>query len=247
TLDGLLLITRTLIAMIPQDDLFVVDVLFRVENYGEISWLPQDVVFPLPGGFKAPTVREPKADGRFEPAGDTGVKLAGTLAPGQHDLMFRFHLPTEGRSNLAFDFPTTLNTGMVRVILESSPTMQLEVSGFPEPEESRNQQGQRRLIAGRDFIGEKVRAPDAIEVKISGIPTPPKGRTVAVALASVLALGGLAQAFGRKRSATATRSDLSKEDRDRASELILEELISLEQAFQQGAIGRKTHEQAKRQ
>lgn len=247
TLDGLLLITRTLIAMIPQDDLFVVDVLFRVENYGEISWLPQDVVFPLPEGFKALTVREPKADGRFEPAGDTGVKLAGTLAPGQHDLMFRFHLPTEGRSNLAFDFPTTLNTGMVRVILESSPTMQLEVSGFPEPEESRNQQGQRRLIAGRDFIGEKVRAPDAIEVKISGIPTPPKGRTVAVALASVLALGGLAQAFGRKRSATATRSDLSKEDRDRASELILEELISLEQAFQQGAIGRKTHEQAKRQ
>ena len=247
SLDGLLLITRTLIALIPQDNMFVVDVLFRVENYGEVSWLPQNVVIPLPDGFKALNVREPEADGHFEPEGDTGVKLAGTLAPGQHDLMFRFHLPTEGRSDMAFHFPTSLNTGMVRVILESSPTMRLEVPGFPEPEESRNQDGQRRLIVGRDFLSEKVRAPDDIEVKISGIPTPAAGRTVAVALAAAIALGGLAQAFNRKRTATPVRSDLSKEDRERASELILEELIALEQAFQQGSIGRKTHEQAKRQ
>jgi hypothetical protein len=247
TLDGMLLLTRTLIALVPQDNLFVVDVLFRVENYGEVSWLPQNVTFPLPEGFKALTVRESKADAHFEPDGDAGVKLVGTLAPGQHDLMFRFHLPTEGQPDLAFKFPTSLNTGMVRVILESSPTMKLEVPGFPEPEETRNQEGQRRLIAGRDFVGEKVRAPDDIQVKISGIPTPAAGRTVAVALAAAIALGGLAQAWTRKRHATPVRSDLSKEDRERASELILEELISLEQAFQQGSIGRKTHEQAKRQ
>jgi hypothetical protein len=247
TLDNMLVLTRTLIAMVPQDNMFVVDVLFRVENYGEVSWLPRDVVFPLPEGFKALTVREAKADGRFEPEGDTGVKLVGTLAPGQHDLMFRFHLPTDGEPALSFKFPTSLNTGMVRVILESSPTMHLEVPGFPEPEESRNQQGQRRLIAGRDFIGEKARAPDDIQVKISGIPTPAAGRTVAVVLAGAIALGGIAQAFGRRRSASPVRSDLSKEDRERASELILEELIALEQAFQQGTIGRKTHEQAKRQ
>jgi hypothetical protein len=247
SLDGLLVLTRTLIALVPQDNLFVVDVLFRVENYGEISWLPQNVTFALPPGFKALTVREGKADGHFEPDGDTGVKLVGTLAPGQHDLMFRFHLATEGQSALSFKFPTSLNSGMVRVILESSPTMQLEVPGFPDAEESRNQQGQRRLIAGRDFVSDKVRAPDDIQVKISGIPTPAAGRTVAVALAAAIALGGIAQAWSRKRAAAPMRSDLSKEDRERASELILEELISLEQAFQQGSIGRKTHEQAKRQ
>jgi len=247
SLDGMLVLTRTLIALVPQDNMFVVDVLLRVENYGEVSWLPQNVTFPLPEGFKALTVKEPNGDGHFEPDGDTGVKLAGTLAPGQHDLMFRFHLPTEGRSDMSFRFPTSLNTGMVRVILESSPTMRLALPGFPEPDESRNQDGQRRLIAGRDFLGEKVRAPDDIEVKISGIPTPAAGRTVAVALAAAIALGGMAQAFSRKRSASPARSDLSKEDRERASELILEELIALEQAFQQGSIGRKTHEQAKRQ
>jgi hypothetical protein len=247
TLDDMLVLTRTLIALVPQDNMFVIDVLFRVENYGDVSWLPQNVVFPLPEGFKALNVRESKGDARFEADGDTGVKLVGTLAPGQKDLMFRFHLPTEGQPALAFNFPTSLNTGMVRVILESSPTMRLELPGFPDPEETRNPQGQRRLIAGRDFISEKVRAPQDIQIKISGIPTPAAGRTVAVVLAGAIALGGIAQAFGRKRSASPVRSDLSKEDRERASELILEELISLEQAFQQGSIGRKTHEQAKRQ
>jgi hypothetical protein len=247
SLDGLLLLTRTLIAIVPQDNMFVVDVLLRVENYGEVSWLPENVVFPLPTGFKALNIRDPKADGHFEPSGDDGVKLVGTLAPGQHDLMFRFHLPTEGESNRSFKWATSLNTGMVRVILESSPTMRLSIPGFPEPEESRNQEGQRRLIAGRDFIGEKVRAPDSIEIKISGIPTPAAGRSVAVGLAAVLALGGIAQGVGRRRSTVSLRPELSKEDRERASELLLEELISLEQAFQQGAIGRKTHEQARRQ
>src|SRR5690349_17638713 len=105
----MLVLTRTLIALVPQDNMFVIDVLFRVENYGEVSWLPHDVVFPLPEGFKAMTVREPKADGHFEPEGDTGVRLVGTLAPGQHDLMFRFHLPTEGEPDLSFKFPTSLN------------------------------------------------------------------------------------------------------------------------------------------
>jgi hypothetical protein len=247
SLDNMLLLTRTLIAVVPQDNMFVIDVLFRVENYGELSWLPENVVIKLPEGFKALVVREPNADGHFEPAGDDGVKLVGTLAPGQHDLMFRFHLPTEGRSDVTFKYPTNLNTGMVRVILESSPTMHLAMPGFPEPEETRNQEGQRRLIVGRDFVGEKVRAPDEVEVKISGIPTPPAGRSVAVGLAAAIALAGIAQSVGRRRATAAVRSDLSKEDRERASELLLEELISLEQAFQQGSIGRKTHEQAKRQ
>jgi hypothetical protein len=247
TLDNLFLLTRTLIALVPQDDLFVVEVLLRVENYGEISWLPNDVRIALPEGFKALTVRDSKADARFEPDGDDGVKLTGTLAPGQHDLSFRFHLPTNGEPNVSFKFPTSLNAAMVRVILEAGPSMKLEVSGFPEAEESRNQEGQRRLITGRDFMSEKARPPEGIELKVSGIPTPPAGRSVAVGLAAAIALGGVAQTVGRRRKAAGERSDLSKEDRERAGELLLEELISLEQAFQQGAIGRKTYEQAKRQ
>jgi hypothetical protein len=244
-LEGLLLLSRTAIAIIPQDDLFAIDVMWRIENFGEVSWLPENVIFPLPDGFEALNIRNPKAEARFEPAGD-GVKLAGTFSPGQHDLMFRFHLPTEGKSERSFSFPTTLNVGMVRVIMDSAPTMELKVDGFPEPDETRNPEGQRRLVSGRDFLSEKTRAPEKVQINISGIPTPPAGRSVAVGLAGLIALAGFAQAAGR-RSAKAPRSNLSNEERERAGELLLEELISLEQAFKQGAIGRKTHEQARRQ
>lgn len=245
-LEGLLLLSRTAIAIIPQDNLFAIDVMWRIENFGEVSWLPENVIFPLPEGFQALNIRNPKAEARFEPAGDNGVKLAGTFSPGQHDLMFRFHLPTEGKSERSFSFPTTLNVGMVRVIMDSAPTMELKVDGFPTPDETRNPEGQRRLISGRDFLAEKTRAPEKVQISISGIPTPPAGRSVAVGLAGLIALAGFAQAAGR-RSAKAPRSNLSKEERERAGELLLDELISLEQAFNQGAIGRKTHEQARRQ
>jgi hypothetical protein len=247
SMEGLLILSRSLLAIIPQDNLFSIDVMMRFENFGEVSWIPENVVFPLPEGFRALNIKASEGNAHFEIDGDRGVKLAGTVSPGQHDLMFRFHLPTDGKSERKFSFPTNLNVGSVRVILDSSPTMGLKVKGFPEPDETRNQDGQRRLIASRDFLTEKVRSPEQVEVEISGIPTPASGRSVAVGLAAVIAFGGVAQTFGRRRSVNPTRSQLSKEDLERASELLLEELISLEQAFQQGTIGRKTHEQARRQ
>jgi len=246
-LEGLLLLSRTMIAIVPQDDLFAIDVLWRIENFSEVSWLPENVFFQLPEGFEALTIRDPKANARFERADEQGVKLAGTFAPGQHDLVLRFHLPTEGKSERSFSFPTTLNVGMVRVLMDSAPTMDLKVQGFPAPEETRNASGQRRLSVARDFLGEKTRSPEKVEIKISGIPTPAAGRTVAVGIAAAIALAGISQTLGRRRKVSPTRSNLSKEDRERASELLLEELINLEQAFKQGTIGRKTHEQARRQ
>lgn len=100
------------------------------------------------------------------------MKLTGTIAPGQHDLVFTFKLPTEGQSERTFHIPNKINSGMLRVMLRSSSTMQLSVTGFPEAEESRNEEGQRQLTTGRDFVAEKVRAPEDIEIKISGIPKP---------------------------------------------------------------------------
>ncbi len=244
---GLMILSRVLYALVPQDDLFAVDVLWRIENYSEVSWTPDNVVLPLPEGFKALTIKNEDADAKFEPAGEVGVKFAGTFSPGQHDLLLRFHLPTEGESERKFTFPTFLNVGTVRVLLDTSPTMTIEIDEFGEPNESRNQQGQRRLVLARDYLTEKVKPPKEIEVRIAGIPTPPAGRTLAVALAGVIALGGIAESLARRRYRSSARSQLSKEDLERARELLLNELVSLEQAFQQGTIGRKTHEQARRQ
>jgi hypothetical protein len=248
-LNGLLILSRCLYAVIPQDNTFNVDVLWRIENYSEVAWVPDDTTYPLPAGAKALTIREAEGDGHFESANDgKAIRLAGTFGPGQQDLLLRFQLPADGKATRDLTFPAAAHLGTLRVLLDSSPTMSLKVDGAQQPEETRNQEGQRRLIATRDFLSEKVRAPDKIEVHIAGIPTPPAGRPVAVGLAAVIALGGLSQGLGRRSKArTPSRALLSKEDREHAGKLLLDEMIRLERAFKQGEIGRKTHEQAKRQ
>ena len=249
-LDSLLLLSRGVIAFVPQDDLFAVDFLWRIENYSEKAWTPKgDLGIVLPEGFRALNIRKDvDTDARFEADGDKGVKFAGTFAPGQHDMVFRFHLPTEGKSERKLYIPTPAHLGSLRVILDGSPGMVLTAEGFPAPDVTRNQNGQRRMITTRDFLKEGKRPPDLLTLNITGIPTPPGGRSVAVGIAAVLALAGVGTGLGRKRDAgRGANTRLSKEDRERASELLLEELISLERAFEQGAIGRKTHEQAKRQ
>jgi hypothetical protein len=248
----MLLLSRSLFAIIPQDNLFAVDMLWRVENYSDTAWVPdpadKNLRYDLPEGAKALNIRTDQgSDARFVDDGNGGIRLGGTFGPGQHDLMLRFHLSAENSSTREIKFPSALHLGSARILLDSAPGMTMKIEGFEEPTESRNQDGQRRLIAARDFLGEKIRAPEAIKVQISGIPTPAAGRGFAVTLAAVIAMGGLVLSMGRFKTRTPTRSQLSKEDRERAGELLLEELIRLEQAFKQGEIGRKTHDTAKRQ
>jgi hypothetical protein len=133
------------------------------------------------------------------------------------------------------------------VLLDGSSSMGLKVEGYEAPQEATNQEGQRRLIASREFLQEKVKAPEQLQVEVSGLPTRPAGRGIAVGIAIVFALGGVLDSLLRRRSKRSAVAELSKEDRERASSLLLEELIALEQAFQHGNIGRKAHEHAKRQ
>ncbi|HEU4578499.1 MAG TPA: hypothetical protein VFS67_09605 [Polyangiaceae bacterium] len=249
--NGILILSRALVAIIPQDNLFSIDFLWRIENYSDTAWVPdksdQQARLVLPEGAKAITIKEDTGDARFEKDGDGAIRLAGTFAPGQHDLMMRFHLDSTGESSRDLVFPSGVHLGSMRVLLDSAPGMALRVEGFSDPVETRNGDGQRRLISSRDFLGEKQRAPDKIQVHITGIPTPAAGKNIAVSIAGVIAVGGLVASIGRFRARTPVRSQLSKEDRERAGELLLEELIRLEQAFKHGEIGRKTHDAAKRQ
>ena len=99
-LEGLLLLSRAAIAIIystGQSFCHRRDVAYRELRGSQLAAGERQFAL-LPDGFEALNIRNPKAEARFEPAGDNGVKLAGTFSPGQHDLMFRFHLPTEGQS-----------------------------------------------------------------------------------------------------------------------------------------------------
>jgi hypothetical protein len=247
SLNDAVILSRALLAVIPRDETFNLEVLWRIENYSQKTWIPEDVVFKMPAGFKALQAEEMQGDGRFVAAGDEAVKLEGTFPPGKHDLMFRFQLPNEGKPTLSFAFPTFLHVGFFKVMVDVSPTMTVKPPpGFSEVQETRNRDGQRRLVTGRDFLSEKIPSPSEIPIEITGIPTPSKGRSVAASLAAVIALGGMASSFGLRRR-KAARSALTPEDLQRAEELLMTELIELEQAFARGSIGRKmrdrTHQQ----
>ena len=161
--NGILVLSRALFAIIPQDNLFAVDMLWRIENYSEMAWVPdpadKNLRYELPEGVKAIQIKEDVGDARFVQDGDAAIRLAGTFAPGQHDLMLRFHLDTDGKSQRKIAFPASVHLGSVRILLDSAPGMTLKVNGFPDPTESRNQDGQRRLIASRDFLTEKDACP----------------------------------------------------------------------------------------
>lgn len=245
-LNEAVVLSRALLVVVPRDESFTVEVLWRVENYGQKTWVPDNVVFKMPRGFKALQAEEMKGDGRFETAGDEEVKLTGTFPPGKHDLMFRFQLPNEGEPELSFAFPTFLHVGFFKVMVDVSPTMTVSVPGFSPAEETRNREGQKRLVTGRDFLGEKVQAPPEIQINIAGIPTPSQGRSVAAGIAAVIALAGLGSSLGLRRRSN-QQASLTPEDLQRAEELLLNELVELEQAFARGTIGRKMRDRTRQQ
>lgn len=245
-LGSLILMSRGLMAIVPNNNRFMVDLIWRIENYSKTSWSPTDVIFELPEDFQALTF-DKQSGAQFVRHGDTAVRLDGTFTPGRHDLKFRFYLPINGEASKSFAFPAKLNLGSFKVFLESGPKMTMEVGGFEDVEEGRGRKGTRHLIASRDFMEEKTAAPSLIEVTIAGIPTPPAGRGVSVIVAAGLALLSLGQAlFNRRRRKNASQA-LFTGDVERAQELILDELVGLEQAFARKEVGRKTHERTRRQ
>ena len=53
---------RSLISIEPRDDIFQLEVLFRIMNMSRVTWLPQNIVVPLPEGWKAFTAQDDMSD-----------------------------------------------------------------------------------------------------------------------------------------------------------------------------------------
>ena len=226
-----------------RDDVFQFEVLFRVFNMGTITWVPDGVHMRLPVGFKAFNPGESMTDVRFEEAPGSGAKLAGTFSPGQHNVSFRFQVPRHEESSSSFRFGLPPHTAEIRVIAEAAPTMQLDIDGFERPQTDVNQNGQR-VVVTRHVAKRGEPALDNFELMLSGIPTPGPGRWVAVLIAAALAALGFA--VWRGLVGRDAQDDLRERDAERARQLLLDELVDLTRARQQGRIGPGTFEGARR-
>ncbi|HVJ20390.1 MAG TPA: carboxypeptidase-like regulatory domain-containing protein [Polyangiaceae bacterium] len=226
----------------PRDDLFQFEVLYRVFNLGDVTWLPRNVVITLPKDFKAFRAEEGMTDAKFEVVEGRGAKLSGTFPPGQTQLSFRFQAPKGSDDTMAFDVDLPKGVAEMRVIAEANPTMTLQVDGFESTQSDVAQNGTRVLVT-RKLVQRKDEDVGGFTAVITGLPQPGLGRWFAVAIAFVLAGIGLASARGLfdKGSDTGGGAD---EDREHARTLILDQLVALERSRQAEAIGPRAYQRA---
>lgn len=223
-----------------RDDVFQFEVLYRVINIGKTAWLP-DVSVALPDGAKAFQARESMGDFRVEGAGSKRVKLLGTLKPGEHEAAFTFQLRNSDTPEREFELPMPPSTRRIQVIALAPKGMNLSVEDFPKPERSRLKSGKPAWISTKTLRSDVADSFDEVRFGLSGIPTQGPGALIAIGIALLIALGGLyrgAQGDDRKK--------LADGDRERARELLLEELARIELAYRNKEVGPRTYAQAKR-
>ena len=52
-LNDFVLVSRAVVMVVPRDDQFTIDVLWRIENYTRKTWVPKDITLSMPAGFSA--------------------------------------------------------------------------------------------------------------------------------------------------------------------------------------------------
>lgn len=225
-----------------RDDVFQFEALFRVFNVGQITWVPKDIVVPLPKGFKAFKAQEGMTDVRFEQVDGVGTRLKGTFSPGQNEASFRFQMPKSAEDTAAFSMGLPPHVAEMRVIAEASSAMGLEVEGFQPPVPAANNNGQRVLVSVKQLQrrDEEIKA---FTATLTGIPTPGPGRWYAILIAGCMAAFGVLGARGVFDGAGSGKGVAV--DKQRARELLLRELVALEAARREDRIGPRSYEQSR--
>ncbi|MEB2313952.1 MAG: carboxypeptidase-like regulatory domain-containing protein [Polyangiaceae bacterium] len=234
---------RGVVYIEPRDDVFQLEVMFRLFNIGKNTWVPKGLVLELPSGWKAFNTQDSTGDVRVAASGERGVELLGTVAPGQHDVSFRFQLPNPHDTSYTTTLALPPHLAELRVIALSSPGMELEVAGMSPGESGTNERGERILFTGRQLARGEPQMKE-LSLTLRGIPTPGIGRWVAVAVALALVVGGVGVVASRERFQRSRHGD---EDFARARDLILDELVALEKSKEDGGIGPKLYASTRRE
>jgi hypothetical protein len=161
----------------------------RLLNLGE-----QTYVFPkggalvkLPKGYLAVQTQESMGDQRVKDDKSEGVRVEGSLPPGETTLLWGFDLPIEGDAT-SFEIGLPWVTFAYRVIADAPEGLALSVFDMPEPFVQRD--------GGRSFLITEMQrrvgdAPfRALKVSLTGIPGPGIERWLALCVALGIALGG---------------------------------------------------------
>ena len=209
----------------------------QLMNFGQETYL-----FPsggqrvdLPDGFTAFQSQESMTDQHIEPKEDS-LMIHGSLPPGQTMVTWAYDVPLSG-SDLRLTFDLPWRTIGYRAMSDAPPGAKLSVTGLPDADLIEDDG--RKL-----FITEIQRRPgdpslDRIELHLAGIPGPGPMRWIAVVLASLFVLAGLAFVFSRSSAPAGATARAARQQR------LLDEVTNLERDFIAGKVGPRYHERRK--
>jgi hypothetical protein len=188
----------------------------------------------LPKGFTAMQTQESMTDQHAVEAPHEGLRVHGSLPPGEATMLWGFDLPLAGSgASFAIDLPWI--TFAYRVICDAPSGMTLAVEGMPEP--------QLHTDAGRRFLvtetQRKVGDPPfrRLQISLRGMPGPGPERWIAAALAMLALLSGIVLARrGRRADSSVTSANIEA----RSAELI-ERARELHAQREAGEIGPEYH------
>jgi hypothetical protein len=219
-----------------REDSIQVEQLLSVYDLGPVAWVA-DTPIQLPQGFKAFNKQDAMDDARVEEVPGTGAAIRGTFPPGRRDLDFRYQVPLDHEAKQTLHLRLPQRVAQARVIAEASRSMTLEVAGFPAAERDHGRDGKRLLITERQAT-RMASGVTALDITLSGLPTPGPGRWIAVVLA-ILAGGSGIVYFARTAGGPLDLD--AQQDLAEAREVLLGEIVALERAHQNGEIGPKTY------
>ena len=245
-IEGALIVMQAALFVELKDDRIQMQELLNVYNFGKTTWVPNDLVLPLPETFTALNGSQQMSDQGVDAVEKRGARLHGTFGPGRSAVEFRWQLPYAGEREVDFTAGMPPHLAAAKVLVSAADPMKVHVDGFPEPMATTDPQ------AGRVFETQReARREDApikgLHVELRDIPVAGPGRIVATCLAALGVMLGLAYAATSKRRDGAARGPRTKEQAKLDRKALLLELEELERAHRAGEVGPKTYERARRE
>ena len=210
----------------------------KLLNLGAATYVfpAEGTLVRLPKGFLAVQTQEVMTDQHVAEAPGEGLRVKGSLPPGEVTLMWGFDLPSSGsEADFTIEVPWLIFS--YRVITDAPPGMTLEVEDMPAPIVHAD--------AGRRFFVTEVQRKVGDEpfrrlhITLHGLPAPGPARWIAAVLAlCVIAAGVLGGRRKDKRAPPDTRADFEAHKRE-----LVERARALRASQQAGEIGPEYHAQ----
>lgn len=225
-----------------KDDRVQIEQMVTIANFGKTAWVPEDYFLSVPDKIQAFSFEQGMSDvGVDKVEGKSELKLRGTFAPGQQQIVYRWQLPFSGEHELTIEVDAPPNMAQARVLASAAQKMKLECEGMP-PSKLDELQGQRVLTIDWDQLSAKSPMKQ-FRIQLHDIPEaglPSWLMRSGVGLAAMISLSAIVVVRSSKR-----RNDVRARKDSRAR--LLEELAYLERAHLAGDIGPKTYERARRE